>query len=129
MEWLEEQARNRNLHKFTQYWHYPQKWPARYYVDGELRCPPKVSGQTREHFRDAKGLIFNFLGSNYKYLGQHAVIPFRQRWEPFPFPKKKSKGKGKGKVVGQQPCGEEGKPEEVKGAVAARGGAAKHWFK
>jgi hypothetical protein len=128
VEWLEEQARNRNLHKFTQPWHYPKQWPPRYYVDGELYCPPKVEGPAREHFQGARGLIFNFLDRSYKYLGQHEKIPFRQHWEPYPFPKKSAKGKGKGKAFNQHPRKDEGRLEEDKGAGAEGDNAARNWF-
>ena len=128
VEWLEEQARIRNLHKFTQYWHYPKGWPPSYYVDGELYCPPKVEGQAREHFEGAKGLIFNFLDRSYKYVGQHGTVPFKQHWEPFPFPQKGHKTKGKGKPFNKQPRRDEGRLEEEERGRAEGDSAARNWF-
>ena len=128
VEWLDEQARKRNCHEFKKKWHYPQKWPARCYQGRTLICPPMATGEARDYFLHAKGSIFNFLGNDYKYLGQQ-TNPFRQHWEPFPFPKKKPKGKGKGKSEDHHLRGDDRKPEEVKEAAAAAGGAAQHWFK
>jgi hypothetical protein len=128
VEWLEEQARNRNLHKFTQPWHYPKQWPPRYYVDGELYCPPKVDGQAREFFAGAKDLIFSFLGRNYKFVGQSQKVPFKQHWEPFPFPQKGLKPKGKGKNPDKRPRWNEGSLEEDQTAGPAGASASKGWF-
>ena len=88
-----------------------------------------ATGEAREFFLNAKGCVFHFLGNDYKYLGQHPIIPFRQHWEPYPFPKKKHKGKGKGKKLEAQHRRDDRKPEEVKETSAAAGGEAINWFK
>ena len=129
VEWLDEQARNRNCHQFKKAHHYPQKWPACCYQGRTLICPPMATGEARSYFLNAKGSVFHFLGNDYKYLGQHAANPFRQHWEPFPFPKRKHKGKGKGKMLEPQHRRDDRKPEEVKETSAAAGGEACNWFK
>ena len=124
---MDEQGRLRNFHKFDNHWNYPYGWPSSYYVDGELYCPPKVEGQAREFFADAKDLIFNFLGRDYRFVGQHKV-PFKQHWEPFPFPQKGLKPKWKGENPDKRPRRVEGSLEEDQTAGPAGASASRGWF-
>jgi hypothetical protein len=138
VEWLEVQAKNHKCHKFSQLHHYPRpRWPEAYYDDGgEPCCPPRVEGPAKDLFTNAKGLIFNYLDRDYRFLGKNPGNPCKPQWEPFPFPGKDERGAaptGKGKNKGgkhkarQRRQDMEGCEEEYRPGKGGRGGS-KSWF-
>ncbi len=128
VEWLEEQGRRQNLHKFDNHWNLPFGWPSSYFVDGKIICPPRVDGEAREFFAGAKDLIFSFLGRSYKFVGQNQKTPLKQHWEPFPFHRKGFTPKGKGKKPDQRPRKLEECLAEDQTAGLPRVSAAGGWF-
>ncbi len=129
VEWLEKQGRRQNFHKFDNHWNLPYGWPSSYLVDGKIICPPRADAEARDLFAGAKGLIFNFLGRNYKFVGQNQKTPLKQHWEPFPFHRKGYTPKGKGgKEPDQRPRRLEGSLAEDQTAGPTRVGAAGGWF-